>query len=589
MEVMQREGIVARAEPRQTAQVKLVGQDLVLEAPVGTPLEAYLRAAEPLNARPMDAPVVAAIVDGQLRELTMPVTRDAQVEPVTLRSSDGMRVYRRSLVFLLVTAARELYPGCEIVVEHALPNGGFFCTVMGRGSFTEDELAQLATHMQEIVAADEPIGKVRVPLEKARAYFETIGADDKLRLLENRDKDYLVLYTLRGQKDYYYGYMVPSTGYLTTFSLQPYSHGFVLRYPRAENPGIIYPEGESPKLAAVFEQTAEWLELLGIEDIGQLNRAIAEGRARELILVAEALHEQRVAQIAAEIARLHHERCARLVLIAGPSSSGKTTFSKRLAIQLMAQGLRPYPLALDNYFVDRDQTPRDENGDYDFEALEALDLDLFNAQLLTLMDGREVQLPRYNFISGAREPGEKVQLSHSHILLVEGIHGMNPALVRALPEGCTYRVYVSALTQLNIDRHNRVPTTDVRLLRRIVRDARHRGYTASDTIGRWPSVRRGEKRYIFPYQENADVMFNSSLVYELSVLRPLAEPLLLQVDRDSPHYIEAKRLLSFLRWVRPLDDHLIPDNSLLREFVGGSILRDYMPGERRQSNGRDEW
>ncbi|MCZ7543447.1 MAG: nucleoside kinase [Anaerolineae bacterium] len=459
------------------------------------------------------------------------------------------------------------------------PTGAFYCMVIGRAPFSEDELAVLATHMQEIVAANEPIRKVRVPLEEARAYFREQRADDKLRLLEFRDKDYLVLYTLRGQRDYYYGYMVPSTGYLTTFSLQPYSNGFVLRYPRRENPGVIYPEGESPKLATVFEQSAEWLDLLGIEDIGQLNQAIKAGRARELVLVAEALHEQRVASIAMEVARLHREQCVRLVLIAGPSSSGKTTFSKRLAVQLMAQGLKPYPLALDNYFVDREKTPRDANGDFDFEALHALDLDLFNAQLFDLMEGREVQLPRFNFISGRREPGEVVQLSAAHVLLLEGIHGMNPALVRDLPGSCTYRVYVSALTQLNIDRHNRVPTTDLRLLRRIVRDARTRGYSAVDTLARWPSVREGEKRYIFPYQEHADVMFNSALVYELAVLRPLAEPLLLQVGATSPHYIEAKRLLSFLRWVLPLDGDLIPDNSLLREFVGGSILRDYMPGE----------
>ena len=572
--------VVVGAEPRKTAQVIFVDRHLVLEAPVGTPLEAYVRAAEAHSAQEPDAPVVAAIVNGQLRELTRPVTSDVQVQPLTLRTSDGMRIYRRSLIFLLVTAVRELFPCCDVAVEHALPEGGFYCEVTGRAPFTPEELEQIDTRMREIVAADEPISKLRVPLEEARAYFSAQGADDKVRLLENRDKDYLVLYTLRGHRDYYYGYMVPSTGYLTTFSVQPYSHGFVLRYPRHEAPGIIQTEGESPKLVHVFEQTAKWLSLLGVEDIGRLNRAIAEGRARELVLVAEALHEQRVAEMAAEIVRRHNEECVRLVLIAGPSSSGKTTFSKRLAIQLMAQGLSPFPLALDNYFVDRDKTPLDEHGEYDFEALEALELDLFNGQLLDLMAGREVQLPHYNFHTGKREAGERVQLSQSHVLLVEGIHGMNPALVRGLPEGCTHRIYVSALTQLNIDRHNRVPTTDMRLLRRIVRDARHRGYSATETIARWPSVRRGEKRFIFPYQEHADVMFNSSLVYELSVLRPLAEPLLLQVERDTPEHIEAKRLLSFLRWVRPLDDRLIPGNSLLREFVGGSILHDYMPGER---------
>jgi uridine kinase len=570
-------------EPRETAQVTLADRDLVLEAPVGTRLEAYIRAAEPFRARLEDAPVLAAVVDGRLRELTAPVEHDVRVQPVTMRSSDGMRIYRRSLVFLLVTAVRELFPdrNCKVVVEHALPNSGFYCRLMGREPFSEADLAQVKARMLEIVAADEPIGKVKVPLEEATAYFSERGDDDKLRLLESRDKDYLVLYTLRGQKDYYYGYMVPSTGYLAVFGLYASPPGFVLRYPRREQPGAITAGGESPKLAAVFQEAAEWLSLLGVEDIGRLNQAIRDGGVRELVLVAEALHERRVAQIATEIARLHGEAGVRLVLIAGPSSSGKTTFSKRLAVQLMAHGLRPYTLALDNYFVDRERTPRDESGDYDFERLEALNLDLFNAQLLDLVAGREVQLPRYNFHTGRSEPGERVRLSPAHVLLAEGIHGMNPALVRDVPSERSYRIYVSALTQLNIDRHNRVPTTDVRLLRRIVRDAWSRGYSASETLARWPSVRRGEKRYVFPYQENADVMFNSALVYELSVLRPLAEPLLLQVEPDTPRYIEAKRLLAFLGWVRPLDDGLIPDNSLLREFVGESILRDYVPGEHR--------
>jgi uridine kinase len=420
-----------------------------------------------------------------------------------------------------------------------------------------------------------------VPLDEVRAYFAEHGYDDKLRLLATRTKDYLTLYTLRDQRDYYFGYMVPSTRYLTTFGLYPSPGGFVLRYPRRENPGILMEGGESPKLSAVFDEAQEWLELLGTEDIGRLNGAIARpNRIRELVLVAEALHEQRIAQIAGEIARRHREQGVRLVLIAGPSSSGKTTFSKRLAIQILAHGLRPYTLALDNYFVDRDLTPRDEFGEFNFEALEALNLDLFNRQLVELMDGREVCLPHFNFHTGTSALSDAtVQLSPEHVILVEGIHGMNPALIRDILSGRAYRIYVSALTQLNIDRHNRVPTTDVRLLRRIVRDARSRGYNASDTIERWPSVRRGEKQYIFPYQENADAMFNSALVYELSVLRPLAEPLLLQVEPNTPLHIEAKRLLAFLRWVRPLDDALIPDNSLLREFVGGSILSDYAPGE----------
>lgn len=571
------------SSPRKTAKVTLIDHDIVLEAPRGTPLEAYVKAV--LRKKPdlADAPVIAAIVDGQLRELTYKATRDMDVRLLTMRNSDAMRIYRRSLVFLLVTAVNELFPGCRVVVEHALPNNGFYCRVMGCAPFTDRQLEQIEAHMRAIVKADEPIGKVRVPLDEAKVYFEAHDGDDKLRLLENREKDYLVLYTLRGQRDYYFGYMVPSTGYLRIFGLYNSPGGFVLRYPRRQDPETIIPGGESPKLTAVFKEAEEWLALLSVQDIGQLNQAIRGARARELILVAEALHEQRIAQIAGEVRRRREEGGINLVLIAGPSSSGKTTFSKRLAVQLIAHGLRPYPLALDNYFVDRDHTPRDEHGEYDFESLRAVDLDYFNEQLLDLMAGEKVRLPHFNFYTGMRETGEEVQLTSEHVILVEGIHGMNPDLVPSVPPEFTYRIYVSALTQLNIDRHNRVPTTDVRMIRRIVRDARSRGYSASDTITRWPSVRRGEKRWIFPYQENADVMFNSALVYELSVLRPFAEPLLLQVEPGTPMHIEAKRLLAFLRWVSSLTDDLIPDNSLLREFVGGSILSDYFPGEGRQS------
>ncbi|MBN1285687.1 MAG: nucleoside kinase [Anaerolineae bacterium] len=573
---------VTLSSPRETAQVNLIEHGMVLEALVGTPLEAYIKTAQAETPNLVDAPVIAAIVDKQLRELTYKVTRDVDVRLLTMRDSDAMRIYRRSLVFLLVAAVYELFPGCRVVVEHALPNNGFYCRLIGCPPFTDEQLAQLEAHMRAIVEADEPIGKVQAPLAEAKAYFEARGDDDKLRLLENREKDYLVLYTLRGQRDYYFGYMAPSTGYLRTFGLYSSPGGFVLRYPNREEPNVIHPGGESPKLSAVFKEAEEWLALLGVQDIGQLNQATENGRARELILVAEALHEQRIAQIAGEIARRRQEQGVNLVLIAGPSSSGKTTFSKRLAVQLLAHGLKPYPLALDNYFVDRDQTPRDEHGEFDFEALGTVNLTLFNEQLIDLMAGAEVRLPHFNFYTGMSEPGRLVRLSPEHIILAEGIHGMNPDLVPGVPPERTYRIYVSALTQLNIDRHNRVPTTDVRLIRRIVRDARSRGYSASDTIGRWPSVRRGEKRWIFPYQENADVMFNSALVYELSVLRSLAEPLLLQVEPNTPMHIEAKRLLAFLGWVSPLDDHLIPDNSLLREFVGGSILSDYVPGEGRR-------
>ena len=558
------------AEPRETAQVRLP-DGRVFEASVGTPLEEYLQTA--VGGGPV--PVIAGLVDGELRELTYPLERDAQVTPIFLSDSDGVRIYRRSLAFLLLVAVRELFPEARVFVDYALPFGGFFCRVQGREPFNADELARIEARMRQIVAEDAPITREQVPLEEAIAHFRARGEMERVRLLERRRKDYLGLYRLRQCRDYFHGYMVPSTGYLRYFALHVWPPGFVLQYPRRHQPTELLPMRDYPQLTAVFREYGEWLRLLGVESVSGLNDAIANGRIRELILVSEALHAQRIARITEMIARYRDE--IRLVLIAGPSAAGKTTFSKRISVQLLAHGIKPFPLGLDNYFVDREHTPRDENGDYDFEALEALDLDLFNRNLLALMRGESVQLPRFNFKRGKREPGPTVQLSPDHIIIVEGIHGLNPRLIPSIPPERTFRIFVSALTQLNVDRYNRIPTTDTRLLRRIVRDATYRGYTAEETLNRWESVRRGEKRHIFPYQENADAMFNSALVYELAVLKPLAEPLLLQVEPSSPRRVEAKRLLTFLQWFEPCGTDLIPDNSILREFVGGSILRDYIP------------
>jgi uridine kinase len=367
--------------------------------------------------------------------------------------------------------------------------------------------------------------------------------------------------------------MVPSSGHLRWFELKHYPPGFILRFPRRRMPTTLLPFQDYPKLIAVFREYGEWMDIMDVRDVGGLNEAFENERVHELVLVAEALHQQRITEIAQQIARRRDQ--IRLVLIAGPSGSGKTTFSKRLAVHLLANGIRPKPLGLDDYFFDREKTPRDEQGNYDFEALEALDLELLNAQVANLMSGREVTLPRFNFRTGFREQGETVQLYDDHVLLVEGIHGLNPRLVTQVPPERIFRIYVSALTQLNIDMHNRVPTTDTRLIRRIVRDATYRGYPASETISRWESVRSGEKRYIFPYQEHADIMFNSALVYELAVLKPLAAPLLREVDPWTTQYNEARRLLAFLEWFFPCSPDLIPDNSILREFIGDSILRDF--------------
>ncbi|MGD2206823.1 MAG: nucleoside kinase, partial [Anaerolineae bacterium] len=569
----QKRSLIYPAEPRDTAQVWF-DDGRVFEGPVGAPLEEFIRAAGP----DPDIPTVAALIDNELRELTYRVEGDIEVTPITMAHSDGFRIYRRSLAFLLVTAVHELFPGTTVYVDHSLTFGGYFCQVQGRESFTDKELAQIEARMREMVEADEPIRKERVPLNEAIALFRARGDDDKVRLLYHRRKSYLTLYELRGLRDYFHGYMLPSTGYLTLFALQSYPPGFTLRFPRKSPPMQLQPFVDYPKLVSVFREYGEWMALMGIHDVGSLNQAIAGERVREVVLVAEALHEQRVARIAEEIAaragRSSDEPggVVRLVLIAGPSASGKTTFSKRLSIQLLANGLRPFALELDNYFVNREDTPRDETGQYDFESLRALDVSLFNQDLLRLLDGQEVTLPHYNFQTGRREVGRTVCLRPDHIIIVEGIHGLNPDLVPDVPEGLTYRVYVSALTQLNIDKHNRVPTTDTRLIRRIMRDAAYRGYSAQETIERWGSVRGGEKRWIFPYQEHADVMFNSALVYELAVLKPLAEPLLLQVKPRTQAYVEAKRLLAFLDWFEPLAPDLVPDNSILLEFVGKSIL-----------------
>ena len=560
--------------PRDSAHARLP-DGRVYDAPPGTPLGDILDVArrEGTSAT-AEAPAVAAIVDGRLRELHTPLVRDADVTPVTLADSDGARIYRRSLAFLLVTAASETFPEADVIVEHSAPTvGGYFCAVSGRDPFSAEELRTLERRMREIVERDESIVKSVVPVTQAVQLFQDRGETDKARLMAHRRKETLVLYELRGRRDYFQGYMVPSTGLLREFALEWYPQGFLLRFPHQATPLELVPVEPYPRLLEVFDEAAEWLRTLGIASTGALNDAIVEGRLPQLALVAEALHEARIARIAQDIVTAGER--IRVVLIAGPSSSGKTTFSKRLAVQLLASGRRPFPLALDDYFLDRDATPRDARGELDFEVLHALDVPLFNADLLSLMAGRPTALPKYSFVAGRREPGPTMTLAPDHVILIEGIHGLNPALVPDLPGESVYRVYVSLLTQLNLDRHNRVATSDCRLVRRLVRDAASRGYSAADTLRRWPSVQHGEKVHIFPYQEHGDAIFNSSLVYELAVLRAFAEPLLLQVRPEMPEYLEANRLLSFLQWFRPASADPVPDNSILREFVGGSILEHF--------------
>ncbi len=560
---------VEPAQPRKTVQVRFP-DDRIFEAPVDTPLEAFVAAVH----EPGEPTSVSALIDGRrLVELTWPVTHDVAATPISIAHDDGMRIYQRSLSFLLVVAAHQLFPQAQIVVDHSLTMNGLYCEVQGRFPFNAAELAQIEARMRELVEADLPIVRQRMTLAEARETFIRQNYMDKVRLLAFRQKDYLTVYCLEGLYDYFYGHMVPSTGYLRLFGVRPYLPGFILQFPRRPQPNVLPPFHDSPKLAAVFREYGEWVDFMRIGDLAGLNEAIAQDRIREVILVSEALHDQRMADIARDIAA--QRDTIRLVLIAGPSSAGKTTSAKRLGVQLLANGVRPLPISLDDYFVPREQTPLDEHGEPDYEALEAIDLDLFNEQLLALTEGREVRLPRYNFRTGQREEGPPLQMAPGQVLLIEGLHGLNPRLVPRIPPETIYRVYVSALTQVNLDHHNRIPTSDTRLLRRIVRDARYRGYSARDTISRWQKVRRGEELNIFPYQENADTMFNSALAYELAVLKPLAEPLLRQIEPGNLEWVEARRLLSFLDWVLPCPPDLVPDVSILREFIGGSILAEF--------------
>ena len=540
-----------------------------LRGPRGAPVGRLLA---PLTAE-LPAPLVGAVVNGELEELTFPVAMEARVEPLTMADTDGARIYRRSLTFLLEAAYMRLHPGARLYVDHSLASGGYFCNVGGRPPLSGAELRELEAEMRRLVAEDLPITGRETPLAEAIAWFEQRKDQEKARLMRHRRKATVTLYTLGTCVDYHHGYMVPSTGYLKWFQLVAMDHGFALRYPRQHSPTKLGPMVDYPKLLAAFRQYGDWLDRLGISSVGALDGAIDAGRSREIVLVSEALHEQHIAEIARQIADRRGR--ARLVLISGPSSSGKTTFSRRLAVQLLALGFSPFALELDNYFIDREHTPRDADGELDYETIDALNLARLGADLEHLLGGAEVRLPRYNFTTGRPEAGDTVRLRPEQLIILEGIHGLNPRLLPPALAGQSFKIYASALTQLNLDRHNRVSTTDTRLIRRIVRDARDRGYNAADTIGRWESVRRGEKLHIFPFQENADVMFNSALVYEMAVLGPLAEPLLRQVEPGTPAFIEARRLLAFLEWFEPVKPDWVPDNSILREFIGGSILKDF--------------
>ena len=553
----------------------------VFESTRGTILEEFILAA----GLPKEERVVASLMNGRLRELSQPLTDDADLTPVTTSTNDGSRIYRRSLSFLMIAAAAEVLPDTVITIHHSMPFGGYYCETDSGRPLSQVELTALRHRMRELVDADLPIDKVRMPLDEALALFRAQGDMEKADLFARRRKDYLTLYELNGVRDYFHGFMVPRTSYLDLFDLCHYSNGFILQFPRRSWPNALQPFEDEPRLAQIFQSYKDWLQIMGVGNVTALNEAIATGRSSEIILVAEALHERKLASIARDIAM--RPVPVKLVAVSGPTSAGKTTFARRLALQLMAQGLYPVIIGLDDFFVNRDDTPRDKYGKFDFEAIEAVDIRLFQDHMKRLMDGEEVVMPRYNFKTGRRETGLPLRIGDDHIMLVEGIHGLNPLLTASLPQSATYRVFISAFTQMNLDKHNRVPTTDTRLLRRIVRDAAHRGYSAAQTIGRWNSVRHGEKNYIFPYQNAADVFFNSALVYELSALKPLAEPLLLQVEEGTPERLEANRLMAFLQWFEPIaeiDLQYVTSDSILREFIGGSLLEKFQPSHRNATN-----
>jgi uridine kinase len=518
--------------------------------------------------------VVCATVNNECEGLNYRVYKSKEVEFFDISSPAGMRTYVHSLCFILYKAVHDLFPESQLFVEHPVSKG-YYCNLLLGRQVTPEDVERIKARMEEIIKADIQFHRVECHTEDAIRVFHEHGMEDKVKLLRTTGHIYTYYYELDDIVDYYYGSLVPSTGYIGLFDLAPYSDGLLLRVPNRKNPTVIEDVIKQEKMLEVFSENVHWNHIMRLNTVGELAEVCNAGHATDIINIGEALQEKKIVKIADTI----NERCAggkrvKIVLISGPSSSGKTTFSKRLSIQLMANGLRPYPISLDDYFVDREETPRDADGNYDYESLYALDLKLFNSHLQALLRGEEVELPRFNFVTGKKEyKGDKLRIDDNMILVLEGIHALNPALIPGIPAEATFKVYVSALTTISLDNHNWIPTTDNRLLRRIIRDYNYRGYSARDTISRWPSVRAGEDKWIFPYQENADAMFNSALIYELAVLRMHVAPVLMSVPQDCPEYTEASRLLKFVSYFTPIQDKEIPPTSLLREFLGGSSFK----------------
>lgn len=514
-------------------------------------------------------PILGAMVNNQVHELDYQVFNPKTVFFFDISHPAGMRMYQRSLFFVLEKAVRDVLPGKRLSVEHSVSKG-FYCEIEGfQGSIPLSLAFTIGDRMRELINRDIPFTSEKKLTTEVQDYYKNQGYTEKVMLLETRPRLYTTVYYLDDRMDYFYGCMVPSTGYLKKFDLVKYYDGMLLMVPKRSNPEEMEDLILQDKMFEIFREYRRWIDILGVSSIGSINKMVLSGQGDELIKVGEALHEKKVAHIADEIFKRKDN--VKMVLISGPSSSGKTTFAKRLAVQLLVSGLKPVTISLDNYFVDREHTPRDENGDYDFESVNALDIEYFNNDLINLLSGREIEVPKFSFEQGKRFfDGTKLKIDEKTVLLIEGIHALNPALTHLVPDERKFKVYVSALTSLSVDGHNRIPTTDNRLIRRIIRDFRYRSYSALDTISRWESVRRGEDKNIFPFQEEADIMFNSSLIFELGVLKRYAEPLLREVPTTVKEFAEANRMLTFLENFVPIDDKEIPPTSIIREFLGGS-------------------
>jgi len=511
-----------------------------------------------------------AVVNNDVQELNTYIKEDSDIKFLDTKNPDGLRVYTRTLNLVFIMACKCLFKDSRVVIEHSLSNGVYCEIYLGR-DITEEDISKIKDKMDKIIAKDYDINKNIYTKKEAIEIFKSIGLDEKAELIKYKENDIVKIYKCNNYIDHFYGYLMPSTGYIKSYDLFKYRNGVILMAASEDNKHIPKKFVPQPKLANIYKEAEEWSNLMGVDKVLSLNKIIEEKKYGEIIRIVEALHEKKIGQIA-DIIKQENKR---IILIAAPSSSGKTSFATRLCIHLKVNNLNPVSISLDNYFVDRDKTPLDEFGKLDYESINAINLERFNKDLKDLLEGKKVQLPRYNFITGKSEAGEILQIEKNQPIILEGIHGLNPVLTASIPDDEKFKIYLSALTQLNLDDHNRIPTTDLRLIRRIVRDNQFRGHTAEMTIMGWPSVRRGEEKNIFPYQEEADVMFNTACVYELALLKTYAKPLLEHIGEDSEAYIEAKRLLKFLQYFVELDDLSdIPPTAIIREFIGGSKIVD---------------